>query len=178
MGTTHKRATIIPDHDALAVLGVEADTAGINGSLSRYAGLIERAAAELTAVLERAEWNYLADCLNGCADLWMDTPIHTLTLIGAEAEDAHRLNRTGDKWLTSAGDRLAKPAERKAADAKVAEMLAKLQSLTALHGEAIMAAVRHFWSEDGVESIDHTKDEWWTVKFRREARKAAVPKDE
>ncbi len=156
MATEKKKVTLFPDAHSLAILSATADTAGINGALRRYSGSIVQASRELESVLVRAEWNYLADCLNGCADLWdyAETPLSSLTLIRAEAHDAHRLNRTGGKWFGET---------KKAGDKGAAELGQKLDAMTALHGDAILCAVRHFWEHPG---IDHTVESWWTVEHR------------
>lgn len=149
-----KRASIVPDQTALAVLAATPDTDGINGSLRRFAALVAAAARDLEAVLSRPEWNYLAAALNGCADLWAwtDAPVPALTLIAAEAWDAHRLNREGDQWFGG----------KKKADEAVAELCRKLKALTPAHGEA----VRRFWADTG---IDHAQEEWWTLAHRLRA---------
>jgi hypothetical protein len=65
-------------------------------------------------------------------------------------EDGDRLEGAGEKWTVD-----------------VPGLLAKLDALTPLHGEAIADAVRWFWSHS--EEIDHTKDHWWLPAFRRKA---------
>jgi hypothetical protein len=47
------------------------------------------------------------------------------------------------------------------------ELVAKLQSLAPHHGEAILCAVRWFWSN--CSTVDHQRDEWWSPEFRRAA---------
>jgi hypothetical protein len=147
--------------------GVPADGATqVTSALSRYADSIERASRELDRVLVRAEWNYLADVMNGCADLWdwSESPIPSLSLIRANAEDAHRLDRTGDKWF---GEELDTGSGDKAAKA----FFAKLAKLEPIHGDTILASVRWFWRHH--IAIDHSEDFWWTIEFR--TRKITEP---
>jgi hypothetical protein len=141
--------------------GVPADGATqVTSALSRYAELLDRASREVDQILERDEWNYLVDVLNGCADLWdwSESPIPSLSLIRANAEDAHRLDGAGDKWF---GD------EPGSADKATKIFLAKLGApkLQPIHGDAILAAVRWFWRHH--QDINHTKHRWWTAEFRR-----------
>lgn len=151
--------------------GVPADGAiQITAALVRYADAIDRAGRELNQVLERAEWNLMADVLNGCADLWEyseSPPMYSLSMIRAEVEDGHRLDGLGYKWF---GEN-----DRKASDVKLKALLVKLGKLNAIQGDAIMAAVRHFWRHAG-DDIDHTEVAWWTPEFRvgAEAQKAMV----
>lgn len=147
--------TLIDDRPFL-VLGLDPEEHGaahVWAALTRYAALVERAGRELEARLDRRDWCYLADVLNGCLDLWDDsgTALSALTLIAAEAEDGQRLNGTGDKWY---GAGQGEPGVR--------ALLAKLRRLDPVHGEAILAAVRHFWRDPdlGVDSP------WWSVAFR------------
>lgn len=160
-----KRVMLIPDGDALKVLGRDIGprpnettgesewrepTAAINGALAEYAYLIDRAAGELAAVLNRAEWNALADVLNGCADLhdYGTTPMNPLVLIVAELHDGDRYNGIGAKWGID-----------------VPDLCGRLAALTPLHGYAVHAAVRWLWTHS--DAIDHTTAEWWAVGFRR-----------
>lgn len=157
---TEKRRLFLTilDPDVVRTLGLEPaapdqfGAAQAWGALARYAGLLNRAGRELEQVLDHQEWRYLADALNGCADLWDydGPPIPGLTLILAEAADAHLLNRAGDRRFDSDPD------------GRVTALIGKLQSLTPTHGDAILAAVRWFWghTELGADS------EWWRVAAR------------
>lgn len=159
--TERKRLTLIPDLDALAVLGrdIRPDeegrwqdaTTAVNGALKRYALLSEQANRELDAVLTRAEWNLIADVNNGCADLYdyAATDCPALVMIRANVVDGDRLEGAGKKWGVD-----------------VPGLVAKLDALTPLHGEAIADAVRWFWSHP---DLDHAKDHWWLAAFRRRA---------
>lgn len=140
--------------------GVPADGATqVTAALARYADAVARAGVEVDKILVRAEWNYLAGVLNGCANLWdwSETPMPSTLLIRANAEDAHSLNGAGDKWF---GDELDAGSGDKAAKA----FFAKLAKLTPIQGDAILAAVRWFWRHHA--AIDHSEHMWWAVEFR------------
>src|SRR5271166_1540668 len=87
----------IDPNDGVPVDGV----VQVTSALARYADAIEQASRDLDRLFDRAEWNLIADVLNGCADLWewSERPMSSLTLIRAEIEDGHRLNRLGYKWF-------------------------------------------------------------------------------
>lgn len=144
------RVTGYPDRAALAVLGysVEEDgqTGAITGPQRRLARLVSRAARELDAVLDRNEWNAIADVMNGTADLYdyADSDVPALLMVRANLEDSPGIDK---KWKI-----------------KLPELLAKLQALTPVHGEAILCAVR--WAWRNVDAWDHAKDEWWKPTFR------------
>lgn len=155
MPTERKRITLIPDHDALAVLGrtVEGDgaTMAVNGALAEYAFIVERAARDLDAVLTRPEWNAIADVMNGCADLYDygGPQMSPLLMVTANLQDTPGLAK---KWKID-----------------VPDLCRRLSALTTAHGYAILAAVRWFWSQG--DGINHLKDEWWAVKFRHATKK-------
>lgn len=158
MAYSDKRYTIYPDPSVLAVLGIdlgEGSAPQTHAALQAWADAVESAAGRLD--LSRGEWNYLADALNGCFDLWQETAVRGATLLWAEADDAHRLNRLGDKWLDEAGG--------KAADKAAASLVGKLRGMDEASAWAVLAAVRHFWRHH--ETIDIEADEWWTPAFRR-----------
>jgi hypothetical protein len=169
MPTKHRQISMIVDDDAFRVLALEPGRNGdgatqIRAALARYADHIGRAAREMEKILTRAEWNALADVLNGCADLWdlTGTPLSHLLLIRAEIEDGHRLDGLGHKWF---GDGAA-------GDKGIKTLLAKLAKLTDLHGDAIAAAVRYFSSH--TESIDHNEHPWWSLAYRTRSSDAAA----
>jgi hypothetical protein len=157
MPTAKKRVMLQPDTAALVALGRDIGpdddgnwtepTACINGALREYADALTRAAGELAAVLTRPEWNAVADVTNGCADLYdyMDGPhVGPLTMVWANLCDSPE---AGAKWGID-----------------VADLTARLRALTPLHGYAILAAVRWFWTH--CEGIDHAGDSWWAPAFR------------
>lgn len=149
--TEQKRLTAIPDLDALAVLGYSTDedgqTACVTGPARRLARLVEQATAELRPVIVRAEWNAIADVMNGCADLYdyADSDVPALLMVRANLADSPEI---GEKWGVD-----------------VADLCRRLEALTPLHGEAILCAVRWAWRH--CDDWDHTRDEWWEPAFRR-----------
>lgn len=146
------RITGIPDRDALTVLGYDLDEDGqtlcITGPQRRLAQLVERAARDIP--LSRAEWNAVADVMNGCADLYdyAESSVPAPLMVAANLEDSPGI---GVKWGVD-----------------VKALLRKLQRLTPTHGESILAAVRWAWRH--VDAWDQAKDEWWTPAFRRQAQ--------
>jgi len=158
---------LTPEIDPDSGVAVDGATQ-ITSALARYAEAIDRAGRELDQLLDRQEWNLMADVLNGCADIWewSETPMSSLLLIRAEVEDGHRLDRAGDKWF---GEELEPGSGDKATKA----LLGKLGKLTTIHGDAIMAAIRYFWR---CPEIDHTEHCWWTVAFRTRAETLAEAK--
>lgn len=171
MPTERPRVTLIPDAIASAIAGYDLTpdpesgrreyTAAINGSIRRYAALIERGASELDAVLSREEWNALADANNGCADLYDyiegGPATSPLLMFWANVQDSEGL---GAKWgIDQRG------------------LVKKLKALAPHHGEAILAAVRWFWQH--CETVDSLKDEWWKPAYRASvieyAKREGVP---
>ncbi len=135
----------------------------ITAALARYAEHVGRANRRLERIFDRAEWNAMADVLNGCADLWdySETPLSQLLMIRANVEDGHRLDGLGHKWF---GDGAA-------GDKAIKSLLTKLGKLTEIEGDAIAAAVRYFWNDarPGRQQIDHATDEWWKLSERTAA---------
>lgn len=150
-----KATSVVTDKHALAVLCASDNTDGVNGSLRRYADLIVAATQRLE--FSRTEWCYLADALNGCLDLWQysETSVPARTLLVAEVEDSHRLNRLGDKWLNEEGG--------SAADRAVQSLLGKLTEADPVEVEAVLLAIRHFWDHP---EIDASVEDWWTIGHR------------
>lgn len=152
MPTIKRRVTIIPDDEALAVMGYDLNldrtviTEAINGSCRAAARLIAQAGRELEGVISRAEWNAIADAMNGSAELYDYGRVHTpaLQMITANLEDSLGI---GKKWKFD-----------------VADLCRRLDALTPTHGEAILAAVRWFWQH--CQAINHRTDEWWRSAFR------------
>lgn len=151
MPTEQKRLTAIPDADALAVLGYDTtedgQTACVVGPARRLARLVEQATAELAAVLDRAEWNAIADVMNGCADLYdyAGSDVPALLMVRMNLQDSPGL---GEKWGVD-----------------VPALCRRLEALTPTHGEAILCAVR--WAWRNCDEWDHTKDDWWAPAFRK-----------
>jgi hypothetical protein len=153
MPTEHKRLTFIPDAEALAVLGYSIEEDGATlcgvGPARRLARLIERASRELDAVLVRAEWNAIADVMNGCADLYdyAESDVPALVMLRYNLTDSPGIDK---KWKF-----------------KLPDLIGKLDALNDTHGEAILCAVRWAWRH--CDDWDHTKDEWWKPAFRKPA---------
>lgn len=161
MPSDHRRIMLTcHDERPLRLLGLDPATAGavqIWCALARFAGLVEHAGRELETRLDRAEWWLIADCLNGCADLWdySPNPVRALSLVLLQVEDAIRLDGLDRKWL----------AEDPVPAAELGRaLLTKLAALTPVHGEAILAAVRHFWRHPETQA----DSDWWRVAARRQ----------
>lgn len=150
MATTRPRVLVLPDADALAALGYSLDedgnTACMTGPAKRLARLVESATAELGSVLDRAEWNAIADVMNGCADLYdyAESDVPALIMVRANLQDSPGI---GGKWGID-----------------VPALCRRLEALTPLHGEAILCAVRWAWRH--CDEWD-PRDDWWTPAFRR-----------
>jgi hypothetical protein len=149
MAPKNKQFSIYPEPTALAVVG--GNCAGCNRAIGCWAATLQQ--PENEPKLTRPEWNFLADVLNGTwlldADHWGPGTL------AAEIEDAHRLNRTGDKWF--------RPG--KVADKAIAKLIAAVRAMTWIQIQFILTAVSFFWS---AKEIDHTTDEWWTLPYRVE----------
>lgn len=118
--------------------------------LTAWATALADAAEELG--LSRAEWNYLADVLNGC---WLLPPVSSpQTLLAAEVEDGHRLNGLGPKWFSAAD-----------ADERVRHLVERIMAMSYTQAWAVLAAVTWFW--DHSQEIDHQQAEWWRPSFQR-----------
>jgi hypothetical protein len=121
------------------------------------------------------EWRFLADACNGCPWELKESWLNPGTWMALEIADAHKLGGAGYRWFCEEEDELgAAPTEAKKqleADARVRNLVLKLDSLDYVHGCAVALAVSWFW--------DHPKqpitDPWWTVDFRLKYRKQAEP---
>ncbi len=117
----------------------------------------------------RPEWNLIADANNGCSPMFSMMgidPRHAPTMLIANVEDDIRLNCGDQKWLAEDNPREA--AKRGKA------LVAKLAALDELERWAVLLAVQFFWedarpSDKGGQRIDHQRDEWWRLSFRRKA---------
>ncbi len=175
MPTDKRQISLTIDLDLLRALALDPKEHGavqVAAALARYAEHVGRAARRVEKVLIRAEWNALADVLNGCADLWdySETPLPHLLMIRADVEDGHRLDGLGCKWF----------GDGQAGDRGIKDLLCKLGKMTDLEGDAIAAAVRFFWTDPpllGARRIDHGTDEWWTLAYRTGKEGASVPAD-
>lgn len=153
MPTPHKRLTFLPDTHALAVLGYDpaasGQTACAVGPTRTLARLVQRAARELP--FTGPEWNAMADVLNGSYDLYdyAETAVPPKIMITSNLQDAPGI---GERWGID-----------------VKALVATVNSLSDLHAEAVLAAVRWAWQH--VDRWD-LGDEWWTPEHRTATRPA------
>jgi hypothetical protein len=170
MPTEKRRIQLSVDEEVFRTLALDPREHGaiqVSAALARYARHLGAAAREVEGMFSRDEWNYIADVMNGCADMmdYSETPLSHRISILANVEDGHRLDGAGYKWFGE--------EDRAAADAAVAALAQKLHRLTDLQGDAVAAATRFFW-DDSTGSIDHARDPWWTLAFRKKAAEARV----
>jgi len=161
------------DDAELLALSVGSRAAAIVECVREWTRAVTAAQKDNATLFARHEWNMLADTCNGIGtipEIVPDdgTPFHPEderylwgSHIAMELHDAHALDHLGVKWFPESWG-------RKKITARVAEMCRQLELLDALHGYALMDALRLFWSDAGVTRIDHTEDEWWTTAFRAE----------
>ena len=127
----------------------------IQESVKILADLVHRASVEVEKILDPEEWNLIADVLNGCLDLYLysESSLPASLLLTAQVEDAHRLDRVGDKWFEADSDR------------RMTALRFKIQDMSELQCHVVLAAVRYFWT------VQEHPDDWWLVKHRIPARK-------
>jgi hypothetical protein len=157
MPTKKRRISLCVDDHVFAVLSLDRMKHGatqISMALSRYAEHVHRAGRHIEAILDRDEWNAIADVCNGCADLWDYSGTSYLIMIQANVEDGHELDGLGYKWF----------GDGSVGDERIKNMLRKLDGMTNIEGDAIAAAVRYFWTH--CHEIDHARDEWWMLAYR------------
>jgi len=160
-----KRITIeIEDTDRFILGGAigQSRSAGTQlPALSRAATCWARLMRESQPNLTRAEWNLLADVLNGSfeGDWALGLYQHGASALCLEVHDAQRLNGVGDKWL---GD----PDRPGSGQAATETLLGKLEKLSWPEVQYIRTACDFFWSEPGLAAIDPQRDDWWTLEFR------------
>jgi hypothetical protein len=149
-------------------LGI-AEPIQIAGALTRYANAIGEARRSLGRKFDRAEWNIMADVMNGCLDLqdYSESVLSMKLMVAANVEDGHRLNGAGHSHFDGDAD---------AVDARVVALLKKIQGLTTIEADAIGVAIREFWAHPG---IDHLTEEWWLPdRGRKGKRKARTEADD
>ena len=125
--------------ETLAVLSRDRTSSGVRAALEEYAGLIEGAGRELESAFTPAEWNYLADSLNGTL-----TEGYTPADLAIQVRDADALRKAGRKWKV-----------------KAEELATTCEALSPLHLAALFAAVRFFFSSD------ESPEQWWRVAARK-----------
>ncbi len=154
MPAKHKALSVYPDPRARAIVG--GNSPACNRAIECWAQVLDRS----MPALEPAEWNFLADVLNGtplldAANFW------NASCLALEAHDAHRLNRTGDKWF---GEELRPGSGDKAA----AALVKKLQALSWEQIQYVLTAVSFFWDRDQADRQISRRGPWWTLPFRVE----------
>jgi hypothetical protein len=141
-----KRITVYPEPRTLKILGQS--TPLLNLALDCWARQIVAGAAEVEGLLTKAEWLFLADCLNGHVFAAYEDQASLVLSV----HDSHQLDGTGDKWFES------EVAEH------VEELEAKLRGLSYPAVWAVFLAVQFFW--DNHDALDMRSDEWWRASFR------------
>lgn len=159
MAKKRNQLTVYPDATALAIVG--GNSPACNAAIETFAAIMRH--VESSIPLERVEWNYLADVLNGTI---YDSHWNS-AYISQEVYDAHKLNRTGWKWFLTRETPDPTPKERKQADDAVALLIRKINTLYYPQAQYILLACRHFW--DHSETVDHEKHDWWTTAWWLEA---------
>lgn len=154
----NRQLTIYPEPTALAIVG--GNTPAANRAVACWAIALRNAMPDL----DRAEWNFLADVLNG--DYALGLYEHGASALALDVHDAQSLNGTGDKWF---GAELRRGSGQEATDA----LLAKVQAMTWIEIQYVRTATNFFWSGVGLARINYQQDEWWTVEFRVRAIKEA-----
>lgn len=151
MGRKEKQLTIYPDADARLIVG--GNTPACNRAIECWALVLRQSMPEL----DRAEWCYLADVLNGTfdGDVALSLYEHGPGALALEVHDAQALNGTGEKWFGP------KRGARRAADLE-----AKVTAMTWAQVQYIRTAANFFWDHAPDGRIDHARDEWWTIPFR------------
>lgn len=129
-------------------------SAAVVEAVSRWAATLRQAATDNSLVFQAAEWCMMADALNG---YFWPPPDDLLgqdqaTFIAAEIEDAHRLNRLGDKWLA-----MGNTVYRGEVDAQVGSMAVRIAAMDQLHIWALAWVARRFWLHPDWS----TDQEWW-----------------
>jgi hypothetical protein len=159
----------------VSLLGEQAER--LAQGLECWTSAIIAASRENEKAFYPEEWCFLADVCNGYPWELEESKLNPGTLMALEVADAHKLGGAGYRWFGEEEDELAArlataPTESmKQADARVRNLVLKLNSLDYVHGCAVALAVSWFW--------DHPKqpitDPWWTVDFRLKYRKQAEP---
>lgn len=155
MPPKNKQLTVYPEETDRLIVG--GNTPACNRAIACWARVLRDSMPEL----ERAEWNFLADVLNGTfdGDYALGMYEHGEQVLAIEVHDAQALNGTGDKWF---GD----PFERGSGQAAADELERKVLAMTWQQVQYVRTATNFFWSDAGVGRINHQEDDWWTIEFR------------
>ena len=125
--------------DSLAVAGWGAD--GSQKVINRYSQLIRLAHDRLKLNLNRNDWNVLAEVVGPCGDFEEIIPCPNSYRYLLRLSLEEQINRED-----------------------VQDLILKWDKVDDLGAEAIVAALRWFWSH--ADQIDMESDEWWTPEFR------------
>lgn len=141
-----KRLVIYPADTARMIVG--GSSPACNRAVECWAVVLRRSMPDLS----RAEWNFIADILNGTfiADGAFSGHEYGAGALAAELADAQSLSGRGDRWL---GDD---------ADAAVANLVIHVKSMTWEQVQYIYTACLFFWGDNEIAP----EDEWWTLPYR------------
>jgi len=143
MSSARKQVTIYPSAAARIIVGNSSP--GCNSAIECWVRAIRE--IEPRMKISRAEWNFLADVLNGSlAD-------HTWNVVAfcQDIRDANQIGGLAKKWIVNNGD------------AALADLLDRISINNPIYMQYILLAVRHYWAN--CDAIDLKKDEWWTVNW-------------
>lgn len=155
MARKEKQITVYPESDARLIVG--GNSPACNRAIECWAIVLRQSMPEL----DREEWNFLAEVLNGTfdGDLALGLYEHGASALALEVHDAQALNGTGDKWL---GD----PSEPGSGKAGTDRLEAKMSAMTWAEVQYVRTAANFFWQHAPDGAIDPSVDEWWTIAFR------------
>jgi hypothetical protein len=175
MARSDTRYSIYPAPKAVEIVGASAPA--LNQAVECWAALLLRAMADNSDNIWPVnpggslapgelhflhEWCVLAEALRG--KQFEPDFAKPGDLLAATVEDAHRLERVGDKWFTSETDG---EMHAKGLASSVRELVEKLHRLDYAAAWAVIVAVQWFWDHQN-EGIDMREDLWWTLAFRRQ----------
>lgn len=137
----------------------------IAAALARYKAALDAERRRLAKMFSRAEWNVMADVCNGTLDLmdYSEAPTSfRVMLLGnvgdsqwPDGDESPARGHLGASWFPESPD---------GGDMEVRGLLRKLAGLSPIEADAIVTAIREFWSNPGA---DHQVDEWWLPKGPR-----------
>jgi hypothetical protein len=168
MARSDKRYSVYPAPKAVEVLGNSAPA--LNRAIECWAALLARATADNAKKLWNdvhrngiKEWCVLADTLKEM--LFTPEFANPGELLATAVEDVNRLENIGSTWLEMEIDDGYNAIEQ--GDQYIALLVQKLRDLDYAHAWAVIVAVQWFW-EHHDQGIDVSKDDWWTLAFRRQ----------